>query len=206
MKNSSDKSSPAGAAEIIEREIVHDGFSRFERVKVRQRRRDGREQVVNREFQHRGDAVAVLPYDPSRRTGILVRQLRVPLLARQDGTEFLVEVPAGHLERGEDAALTARREAEEEAGLILQDLDHVLDVFPSPGMNTEKLSLFLGRYGVHHRTSGGGGLPHEGEDIEVLEWPLARIADALRAGEITDAKTVILVQALMLKKPELFRP
>ncbi|NRG19943.1 NUDIX hydrolase [Rhizobiales bacterium] len=200
----SDASKSAGTAQIIEREVVHDGFSRFERVKVRQRRRDGREQVVNREFQHRGDAVAVLPYDPDRRTGILVRQLRVPLVAREDGTEFLVEVPAGHLERGEDAAETARREAEEEAGLSLKDLDHIADVFPSPGMITEKLLLFLGRYSVEERTSDGGGLPHEGEDIEVLEWPLAKMAEAVRSGEIMDAKTVILIQALMLKKPELF--
>lgn len=200
----SDASKSAGTAKIIEREIVHDGFSRFERVKVRQLRRDGREQVVDREFQHRGDAVAVLPYDPDRCTGILVRQLRVPLLARQDGSEFAVEVPAGHLEPGEDASETARREAEEEAGIILKDLDHIADVFPSPGMITEKLVLFVGRYGVHHRTSDGGGLPHEGEDIEVLEWPLERMAKAVRSGEITDAKTVILIQALMLKKPELF--
>lgn len=201
-----DDAGKANSPEIIERELLHEGFSRFERVKVRQRRRDGREQVVDREFQDRGDAVAVLPYDPERRVGILVRQLRVPLLSRNDGTEFLVEVPAGHLEPGEDPDATARREVEEEAGLHLHSVERVVDVFPSPGMNTEKLVLYLGRYGEGARRSDGGGLAHEGEDIEVLEWRLSHMAKAVQTGEIMDAKTVLLVQALMLRKPELFRP
>lgn len=192
-------------AEIIERKVVYEGFSRFVIATVRQYRRDGREQVVDREFQHRGDAVAVLPYDPLRKVAILVRQLRVPLLARGDGSELLLEVPAGHLEHGEDPLQTARREVHEEAGLTLGEVTKIVEVFTSPGMNTEKLCLYLGRYGAADRVGDGGGLHHEGEDIEVVEWPLAQVADAISDGRISDAKTVILVQALMLREADLFR-
>ncbi|MBA5778313.1 NUDIX hydrolase [Stappia sp. F7233] len=191
-------------SEIVERDVIHSGFSRFERVLVRHRRRDGKEQLLEREFQHRGDAVGVLPYDPERRVGILVRQLRVPLLARGDGSSNLIEVPAGHLEEGEDAAGTARREVLEEAGLALRDVEHVVDVFPSAGMITEKLHLYLGRYVAADRIDAGGGLSHEGEDIEVIEWPLARMVQAIATGEIRDAKAIILIQALMLREPGLF--
>ncbi len=44
----------------------------------------------------------------------------------------------------------------------------------------------------------GGGLAAEGEDIEVLEWPLTRALQAIRDGEIMDAKTIILLQHLAL--------
>ncbi len=44
----------------------------------------------------------------------------------------------------------------------------------------------------------GGGLAAEGEDIEVLEWPLARALQAIRDGEIMDAKTIMLLQHLAL--------
>ncbi len=206
MSESDQKTGGDMSAEIIERKIVHEGFSRFEIAKVRQHRRDGRKQVIDREFQHRGDAVAVLPYDPARKVAILVRQLRVPLLARGDGSEFLLEVPAGHLEGGEDPVETARREVHEEAGLTLGEIVKIAEVFTSPGMNTEKLHLYLGRYDAADRVGDGGGLHHEGEDIEVLEWPLRRIAGAIAEGSLSDAKTVILVQALMLREPDIFWP
>ncbi|EGF57357.1 hypothetical protein HMPREF9538_06000, partial [Klebsiella sp. MS 92-3] len=45
---------------------------------------------------------------------------------------------------------------------------------------------------------GGGGGAAEGEDIEVLEWPLTRALQAIRDGEIMDAKTIILLQHLAL--------
>ncbi|MFV5903179.1 GDP-mannose pyrophosphatase, partial [Klebsiella oxytoca] len=46
--------------------------------------------------------------------------------------------------------------------------------------------------------SDGGGLATEGEDIEVLEWPLEKALQAIREGEIVDAKTIMLLQHLAL--------
>jgi 8-oxo-dGTP pyrophosphatase MutT (NUDIX family) len=69
----------------------------------------------------------------------------------------------------------ARREAAEEVGVVLQHLEPVGQVYSSPGAMTERIDLFLGEYTSADRQSAGGGLAHEGEEIEVLELPLARL-------------------------------
>lgn len=69
----------------------------------------------------------------------------------------------------------------------------------SPGSVTEKLYFFIAEYSADDRRGEGGGLAAEGEDIEVLEWPLARALQAIREGEIVDAKTIMLLQHLALR-------
>jgi len=60
----------------------------------------------------------------------------------------------------------------------------------------EKIVFFTCAYSPADKVSEGGGLPEEGEDIEVLETTLEQAAAMIAAGEIIDAKTVILVQFL----------
>jgi nudix-type nucleoside diphosphatase (YffH/AdpP family) len=151
-----------------------------------------------------GDVVAVLPFDPERKVALVARQLRVPLLARGDGDGFLIEAPAGYVDDGETPADAARREAAEEVGVSLQHLDPVGQVYSSPGAMTERIDLFLGEYTSADRQSAGGGLAHEGEEIEVLELPLSRLVSDLQGAGGQDAKTLLLVQALMLRRAELF--
>lgn len=68
----------------------------------------------------------------------------------------------------------------------------------SPGSVTEKLYFFIAEYAERDRSTSGGGLAEEGEDIEVLEWPFERALAAIRSGEIQDAKTIMLIQHLAL--------
>ncbi|MDP1260169.1 GDP-mannose pyrophosphatase, partial [Klebsiella quasipneumoniae] len=67
-----------------------------------------------------------------------------------------------------------------------------------PGSVTEKLYFFISEYQADDRQGDGGGQAAEGEDIEVMEWPLARALQAIRDGEMMDAKTIILLQHLAL--------
>jgi hypothetical protein len=60
----------------------------------------------------------------------------------------------------------------------------------------EKIVYFTCAYSPADKVSEGGGLPEEGEDIEVIETTLEKAAAMIAAGEIIDAKTVILVQCL----------
>ena len=64
----------------------------------------------------------------------------------------------------------------------------------SPGAVTERLSLFIAPYSPDDRFSEGGGHASEGEDIEVLEMTLDQALAMVAAGEIIDAKTVMLLQ------------
>lgn len=73
-----------------------------------------------------------------------------------------------------------------------------MEVYMSPGSVTEKLYFFIAEYNDADRCGTGGGLAGEGEDIEVLEWPLSRALAAIESGEIADAKTIILLQYLAL--------
>jgi len=165
-------------------------------VDIDYRRSDGTWQRQTREVFDRKHAAAILPVDPKRGTVILIRQFRLP--AFLTGYEKpLVEVIAGALD--DDAPdVCARREAMEEAGIEVSDLKEVFHCFMSPGAITERMHLFVGTYGG--RAAKGGGLQDEGEDIEVLEMPLADAMAMIERGEIVDAKTIMLLQWVLLNR------
>jgi nudix-type nucleoside diphosphatase (YffH/AdpP family) len=162
---------------------------------------DGRS--FTREIEHHGRATAVLPFDPVRRTAIVIRQLRAPALYVGRG-EHLIEAIAGLVENGEDIAASAQRECLEEAGLRLATIEHIATTWTMPGISTERMDLFLGSYAAADRVSAGGGLPDEHEEIEVIELPLRDLVAMIEAGEEIDMKVLTLVQTLRLRRPELF--
>jgi nudix-type nucleoside diphosphatase (YffH/AdpP family) len=146
---------------------------------------------------------AVLAYDPDRRVAMTVLQTRAALL--HCGAPAVTEVVAGVAER-DDFAQAALREAEEEVGLRLQRLDPVGAVWMNPSSSTERVHLFLAEYTPADRVSEGGGLEEENERLKVREMPLDALWQSLNAGHLVDAKTLLLVQALRLRRPELFEP
>lgn len=184
--------------ELVAREIAYSGWMRFTIVSIRLA--DGR--VMRREVIEQGRAACVLPYDPDRRKALLVRQLRAPVYVT-DGSETMLEAIAGMLD-GEAAQDTARREALEEAGLRLGTLETVAEAWPSPGILTERVSLFLAPYYARDRIAEGGGLAEEHEEIEIVELPLQALAALADEGRLTDMKTLLLVQTLRVRRPELF--
>ncbi len=76
----------------------------------------------------------------------------------------------------------------------------LFDTYASPGTLTEKVSLFYARVNVEEKAGLGGGLDTEGEDIEVLTVPLDDAYAMIASGEITDAKTIIMLQWAMLNR------
>lgn len=69
----------------------------------------------------------------------------------------------------------------------------------SPGSVTEKLYFYIAEYDAADKTGAGGGIAAEGEDIEVLEWPLASALAAIESGLIVDGKTIMLLYHVALK-------
>ena len=86
----------------------------------------------------------MLPYDVERRSALVVRLFRAPVLVAA-GEEMSEEACAGMIEN-EDADTAARREAYEELGVDLPSLEFVARVWSSPGVSTERQSLFLAPY------------------------------------------------------------
>ena len=177
-------------------EVLSDDWAILKKTVFDYRRRDGRWETHVRQTYDRGDGAVILPYDPVRGTVLLVRQFRYP--AHVNGhSEPLIEACAGLLDR-DDAEACIVREAEEELGYRLRAPERVFDAFMSPGSVTERLVFFVARYEPSDRIGDGGGDESEGEDIEVLELALDRAVAMIRAGEIIDGKTIMLLQHLAL--------
>jgi len=183
----------------IERvETLYEGWRKLLKLMVRMP--DGR--TMAREVLNSSDAAAVLPYDPERRMVVLIRQFRAPVM-HVEGHPDLLEAVAGLLDEDEPEAC-ARREAMEEAGLRIAKLEEVGTAWSAPGITTERLHLFLAPYAAADRIGEGGGLAEEHEDIEVLEIGLDELMRMLDRGAVADMKTLVLIQALQLRHPELF--
>lgn len=165
-------------------------------------RRDGRWQEQSREAYDRGNGAVILLYSREKKTVVLIRQFRFPVwINGHDG--FLIEAAAGLLDNASPEERIIA-EAQEETGFRVTRIEPVFTAYMSPGSVTEKLYFFIAEYSPDDRQTGGGGLAEEGEDIEVLEWPLEQALQAIRDGEIVDAKTIMLLQHLALNSDSLF--
>ena len=169
-------------------------WARLDRYVIDYRRRDGTTDRMVREVHHHGHGAAVLPFDAARDTVRLVRQFRLPAYLT-DGEGHIIEACAGLLD-GNDPADCARREAGEELGYAVRNLRRMASLYSTPGAVTERITLFLADYAAADRIGSGGGHAHEGEDIEVLEMPLAAALQLAETGGIADAKTVLLLMYL----------
>jgi nudix-type nucleoside diphosphatase (YffH/AdpP family) len=177
---------------------VYDGWAKLTRYELDIEQRDGGTETVIREVHDHGHGAGVLPYDPSRDTVLLVRQFRLPPhVCGADG--MLIEACAGLLD-GDEPEHCARREAEEELGYRVHDLQFITRAWMTPGSVTESVYLFSARYSGTDRLGTGGGKYGEDEDIEVLELAAPEAWTMVLRGEISDAKTVILLQDLEMRK------
>lgn len=173
-------------------ELRSDHFNRVQNTTLDWQRADGRWQELQRETADHGDGAAILLYDPARRTVVLLRQFRYACFLNGHD-DLLVEVPAGLLDRSspEDCI---RAEAEQEVGFRVRQPRRVFDAFMSPGSLTERVHGFVAEYDADDRIADGGGLEHEGEDIEVLELPFDEALAMVADGRVRDAKTIMLLQ------------
>jgi GDP-mannose pyrophosphatase NudK len=176
---------------ITGEEILSKRWLTLTRYSFDYRRRDGSVQKVAYEVHDHGDAACILLYNLEKDTVVLVRQFRLPPHLKGDNPD-LIEVCAGLLD-GDAPDVCARREAEEETGFRIGQVEKLWEAYASPGALTEKLHVFAAPYDPTMRVSDGGGLVHEGEEIEVLEIPFTEIRAMIADGRIMDSKTIALL-------------
>jgi nudix-type nucleoside diphosphatase (YffH/AdpP family) len=184
---------------IVETKIVHAGWTKLLIATVQLP--DGHS--FKREIEDHGEAICVLPYHSGRKTAVLVRQPRIPLLyvAQQEQS---LEAVAGVIEEA-DPDVTVHREVMEEAKLKLDSIEHVFTAWTMPGISTERMHFYLAQYSGAPRPETEGGAD-EDEDTVAIEFPLAELARMADANELPDSKTLVLLQTLRLRRPELFLP
>jgi len=186
-----------GKHQILHTQTTHAGWTKLLIAKIRLP--DGR--TITREIEDHGEAACVLPYNPLRKTAVLVRQFRAPVFFATDEQDSL-EVIAGILEES-DATECARREAMEEAGLKLDSLEHIFTGWSMPGLSTERMHFYLAIYSDEFQAEMGG-LANEHEKIVPVEIGLSELAKMADQSQLGDVKTLLLLQTMRLRKPDLF--
>lgn len=146
------------------------------------------EVTYKREVVHHPGSAVIIPAFPDG-TVALVRQYRHPAV------RYLLEAPAGTLNRGERPEEGAARELEEELGFVAGKLEKLSEFFVSPGFLEEKMWLYL----ATAMTPTAQRL-EEDELLDVVRLPLRQALEMITDGEIEDAKTII---GLMLAAPRL---
>ncbi|MHB1355166.1 MAG: HAD-IA family hydrolase [Anaerolineae bacterium] len=183
---------------------LYDGFFKLEEASVRYERFDGSLSTSHQRLLfERGDAVAVLPYDPQTRRVVLVCQFRYPVAAC-GGSAWLWEAIAGIVDGDRTPEEVARAEALEEAGYAIGALEHIMTVYPSPGACSERVHLYLAPLTPGMRVASGGGLAEGHEDILVRLYTLEEAMRLVENGGITDAKTILALQHLAIHSARYF--
>lgn len=163
----------------------------MEEYRVRHRRHDGGQSpTLERAVFTSGDAVTVLPYDPKRDSVLLIEQFRAGPYARRDPRPWCLETVAGRSDRAEPPEATARREAEEEAGLVLGRLARITAFYSSPGIMSEYIVAFVGEADLG-QAGGTHGLAEEDEDIRSIIAPRAQAMAAVASGEVNCAPLIL---------------
>ncbi len=167
---------------------VYDGFFKVEKAVLQHEKFDGSMSMeIDRLNFDRGSTVAVILYNKTNKSVVLVRQFRYPAYV-DDGPGWLTECVAGI--KDNDKVTVAKKEVLEETGYKVDDLKYLTQFYPSPGGCSEKIFVYLAYVEAKEETKkqyfGTGN-----EDIQVIEIPLARAFEMIKNGEICDGKTII---------------
>jgi ADP-ribose pyrophosphatase len=152
----------------------------------------------------RGQAVAIVLYDPDRDAVVLVEQFRLPALLA-GSSPWQLEAAAGLIDTDETPQAVALRETQEETGLaVIGEPIRIQRYLSSSGNSDESVVLFCGR--VDSVAAGGvHGLPAEHEDIRVVVKTLGEIEALLEAGGIESGHTLIGLYWLLRHRDRLRR-
>jgi ADP-ribose pyrophosphatase len=189
--------------ELIKCQREYNGFFKLDSVVLRHEKFDG---TMSKDLQRlvfeRGDSAAVLLYDSQSDEVVLVEQFRYPAYVREGGDGRLLEVVAGVVDRDRTPEAVARAELVEEAGYAVDQLEHLATFYASPGACTERIHLYLGYLKRSSCVGQGGGLVEHGEDIRVHRMALHEACSLIEQGLIRDAKTIMALQYLLLRRGE----
>lgn len=187
-----------GSIKNIKEDVLSDNWYRLYKYSYEYQKEDGQWEIQQREVYDRGNGAAILLYHASKKTVVLTRQFRMPTYVNDNPTGMMIEVCAGLLD-GDDPVACIKKEAEEETGFYLKEVRKVFEAYMSPGAVTEKLHFFIASYDDSMKVGDGGGAEDESENIEVLEMPFKKALGMIETGDITDAKTIMLLQYASLK-------
>ncbi|OCG18907.1 ADP-ribose diphosphatase [Gilliamella sp. App6-5] len=182
----------------LTKRILYKGFFSLFEYRFQYRKFDGSmSEVVTREILERGHAVVLLAYDAKRDEVVLIEQIRIAAIETQD-SPWMLELIAGMMDHeNESFEEVAKREAMEEAGVVIGRCKPIINYLASPGGLTEQLHIFVGE--VDSSTAKGiHGLDEESEDIKVHVVGRNQAYQWVKDGVINNAASIIALQWLEL--------
>ncbi|WP_156307611.1 GDP-mannose pyrophosphatase NudK [Sphingobacterium endophyticum] len=182
---------------ILDSKVLSDNWYVLRKITYEYTKKDGTKLTQNREAYDRGNGATILLYNKEQKTVILTRQFRLPTFVNGNETGMLIEACAGLLDK-DNAEVCIKRETEEETGYKITDVRKIFEAYMSPGSVTEILYFFIAEYSNEMKVSEGGGVEHEEENIEVLEFDIEKAMKMIESGEIKDGKTIMLLQYIKL--------
>jgi len=184
--------------EVVEKTSPFEGYFRIDRYQLRHRLFEGGwSGDFSREVFERGHAAAAILYDPDLDRLVFIEQFRVGAFAAlaspwfdDDASPWMIECIAGIIDAGEQPEDVVRREAVEEAGCEVLDLEFITHYLATPGGSTESIFLYCGR--VDSRgVEGIHGLKEEHENIRVFTASADEAIALLDDGRIINAMTML---------------
>jgi len=135
--------------------------------------------MSTREYIPHPGASMVIPVADSGKL-VMLRQYRYALQS------IFIEFPAGKIDAGEDALTTAKRELQEETGLVAKSIQHLTTIHPVIGYSNEHIEIYLAK-GLTHTTAN----LDEEEFVDVFEIEYDEVMGMMKQGKITDVKTMV---------------
>ncbi|OAT30661.1 GDP-mannose pyrophosphatase [Buttiauxella brennerae ATCC 51605] len=182
--------------EVIKDKILSDNYFILRNITYDLYRNEAEAIRHKREVYDRGNGATMLLYNRDKKTVVLTRQFRVATWVNGNPDGMLIEACAGLLD-ADEPEVCARKEAIEETGYEVGEVEKVFELYMSPGGVTELIHFYMAEYSDAQRDNAGGGI--DDEDIDVLEIPFRQALEMVASGEIRDGKTVILLQQLQLR-------
>jgi ADP-ribose pyrophosphatase len=184
--------------EILQQQTLYRGFVQVESVTLRHRLFATRKfsASINREIVRRREAAGVFVHDPHLKKFLLIEQFRAGAMNLAD-TPWQLEIIAGLIDAGEDAETCLKREALEEAGCHIEQLQFVSRYHPSTGASDEIFNFYVATADLSH-CGGIHGEVSENEDIKVHLFDYEQLEALCQQGYFRNAPLIIAMQWFQL--------
>jgi len=181
------------SAKIISRKRLFDGFHKLDMItaEIGSLRPGGGSMTIAREVLCGPHVAMILLYNPATDEILMNKQFRIGAFVGGAEDPFLLECAAGCIDEGETPEQAAVREAREETGCEISELERIGACYSNPGNLNQKFHLFAGC--IDQAAPGFHGHTEEGEDIETVLLPAKDVIAMLDNDEILQAPAALML-------------